>query len=230
MYDRSEPGEAEELARWDGGVSWMAHPDEGGKRASHALEGEDGLWVLDPLDATNIEDLLDPLEEVAGVAVLSCWHTRDAETFANRYDVGIHVPAWMDRVKERVDAPVHRYTFSPGDSGFEILPCRPFPLWQEVFCYEESTATLVIPDSLGTIEPYLVSNERLGLALLRRLQPPTQIRGLEPERILVGHGDPITTDAPAALETALADARKQFPRAVRENGEKTIRSLIGALE
>ena len=229
MYDRGELEAARPLLQWDDGVSWVAHPDEGGKRASHALRGADGVWILDPLDATNIEALLDPLGSVAGVAVLSCWHARDADVFAERYDVAIHIPEWMDRVEERVDAPVERYTLSPGDSAFTMLPCLPFPRWQEVFLYDESSHTLVIPDSLGTIEPFLLGEERLGLELFRRLQPPEQLHGLEPERVLVGHGEPVTEDATAALQTALEHPRREFPKAAIENGRKTVRSLLSAV-
>lgn len=228
MYDRGTIEEAATLARWDGGVTWLAHPDEGGKRASHAIQGEDGVWILDPLNATNLEQLVDPLGEVVGVAVLSCWHARDAGIVANKYDVAVHIPEWMDRIEERVDAPVEAYTLSPGDSGFEMLPCRPLPRWQEMFLYDSPSKTLVIPDSMGTIEPFRIGDERLGLELFRRLQPPEQLEGLEPERVLVGHGEPVTADAADALEVALTDARRQFPKAVAENGREAIAGIMGA--
>lgn len=229
MYERDRLETAQVVCEWEDGVCWIAHPDEGGKRTSHALRGEDGLWILDPLDASNVDEFLDPLGDVAGVAVLSCWHARDADVFASRYDVAVHVPEWMDRVEERVDAPVKRYTLSPGESEFDILPCRPFPRWQEVFLYDSPTKTLVIPDSMGTIEPFRLGDERLGLELFRRLQPPEQLHGLEPERILVGHGPPVTENATEALQTALEQPRRKFPIAVIENGTESIRSILGAV-
>ena len=47
------------IGRWDGGVGWIAHPEERGRRASHAIRGEDGdVGVFDPLDAPGVDDLL----------------------------------------------------------------------------------------------------------------------------------------------------------------------------
>lgn len=228
MYERGELEDPLIVDDWVDGVSWLAHPSEGGKRASHALCGDDGVWLLDPLDARDINEHVDPLGEVAGVAVLSCWHARDAGLFADRYDVAVHVPEWMDRIDALVDAPVECYTLSPGESGFDILLCRPFPRWQEVFLYDGATGTLVIPDSMGTIEPFLVGDERLGLELFRRVQPPEQLRGLEPDRILVGHGSPVTENVTEALQTALEKPRWTFPTAIIENGPESVQSILGA--
>jgi len=229
MYDRTNSDGARVVCEFDGGLTWVAHPDEGGLRASHALQGADGLWLFDPLDAPNLDDLLAGLGPVAGVAVCSSWHARNAGRVATRHGVAVHAPAWMRRVESRVDAPVRRYTLSPGDSDFETIPCRPFPLWDEVFVHDEDSGTLVVPDSMATTELALLGNERLGLQWFRRPQPPEQLRGLEPTRILVGHGTPVTEDAPAALETALDGARRQFPRALLENGPESVRSLTDVL-
>jgi hypothetical protein len=228
MYDHDTPETAEQVLEWDGGRSWIAHPDEEGRRASHAIETGEGTWLVDPLDATNLGELLAPLEAVVGVAVCSSWHARDAGLLARRHDVAVHVPTWMDRVGERVDAPVERYTLAPAES-FQVIPCRPFPLFQEAFLFHESTATLVVPDSLGTVEHWRVGDERLGLPPFRRLQPPLQLRGLDPERILVGHGPGVTERAPAALAAALSGARRSAPRALVEHGPEMLRGMVDAL-
>lgn len=230
MYDRSSPDEARIAGESDEFVSWLAHPDEKGKRASHAIRTEEGVWLIDPLDAPNVDDAIEALGEVVGVAVLSCYHARDAGKLARRHDVSVHVPEWMDRIEHRVDAPVERYTLAPGgsDTGFRTLPCRPFPGWQEVFLYHEPSKTLVTPDSLGTCEQNCVGEERLGLVTVRRLQPPEQLRGLAPERVLVGHGEPVTEDATAALEAALDGGPRTFPRAMYEHGPTSIRSMLAA--
>jgi hypothetical protein len=229
MYDRSSPGDARRVCEFDGGVSWLAHPTEGGQRTSHAIRGADGVWVLDPVDAPGVDDILAQVGEVVGVAVLTSWHARDAETVADRHDVAVHVPEWMSRVGTRVDAPLERYSLAPGESEFRTIPCRPFPLWDEVFLYDGRSDTLVVPDSMATVGYSLVGGERLGLQWFRRPQPPEQLRGLEPARILVGHGSGVTTDAPAALAAALDGARRQFPRAVVENAPRSLRSLADVL-
>jgi len=227
VFERGPAEEAQITTEFEGGFSWIAHPEEDGKRASHAIRTDDGVWLIDPLDAPGIDERIAELGEVVGVAVLMCWHARDAEAFAKRYDVAVHVPEWMDRIEELVDAPVERYALAP--PGFRGIPCRPFPLWQELCLYHEPGGTLIVPDSLGTTDAFLIGEERLAPELFRRLQPPEQLSGLEPERILVGHGKPITENAPEALAEALAGARLSFPAAARENGPEAVRSFLAAM-
>ncbi|MFC7058040.1 hypothetical protein [Halovenus salina] len=230
IYDRTAADEAEIVGRWDDAFSWIARPTEGGQRASHAVRTDEGVWVLDPLDAPGIDDHLNELGEVAGVAVLSCYHARDAGAFARRHDVAVHIPEWMGRVAERVDGPVERYALAPGtNTGFRTLSCRPFPGWQEVFLYHTPSDTLVTPDSLGTTDQNCIHDERLGLVTLCRLRPPDQLRGLEPDRVLVGHGEPVTEKPAAALERALDTGPSSFPRAFLEHGPESIRSMLAAL-
>ncbi len=226
FYSRAAPERAERVLEWDGGVSWVAHPEEKGRRASHAIETETGTWLVDPLDATDLDGLLDGRPEVVGVIVCSSWHARDAATLARRHDVAVHVPTWMARVTERVDAPVETYTLAPSDA-FRVIPCRPFPGFQEAFLVHGET--LVVPDSLVTVDHWLLDDERLGLPAFRRLQPPTQLRGLEPERILVGHGSGVTERAPGALETALSGARRSAPRALVAQAPEMARGLVDAV-
>jgi hypothetical protein len=226
VYDHGPPEAAEQVLAWEGGRSWIAHPDEQGRRASHAIETDRGVWLVDPLDATNLASVLDPLGEVVGVLVCSSWHARDAGTLARRHDVAVHVPTWLGRVPARIDAPVEEYTLAPADA-FRVIPCRPFPLFQEAFLVHEGT--LVVPDSLGTVEHCRVGDERLGLPPFRRLQPPVQLRGLDPERILVGHGPGVTERAPEALATALSGARRTSPRALVAHGPEMLRGLVDAL-
>jgi len=162
------------------------------------------------------------------VALLSSFHARHAGLFARKHDVSVYLPEWMDRIESRVEAPVEQYTLTP-DESFRLLPCRPFPSWQEVFLYHEPTGTLAVGDSLGTTDTFLIEDERLGMSVVRRLQPPQQLAGLAPERILVGHGEPVTENASAALQDVLADSRRPFPTALRENGTESLRAMIGAV-
>jgi len=132
MFDRGESAGAQICTDWSDGVSWMAHPEEGGQRVSHAIRTADGVWLLDPLDAPDIDRVLADFGAVAGVAVLSCWHSRDADVFADRYDVPVSVPDWMGRVEQRIDAPLERYSGSFPDSSIRAIPNRPFSIWDEM--------------------------------------------------------------------------------------------------
>lgn len=229
MY-ADEPSSTPLVERWRNGLSWIAHPTETGQRASHAIEGDDGVWIVDPLDASGIHDEIADVGTVAGVAVLSSWHARDAGTFARRYDVPVFVPTWMTRVTDRVDAPIERYERSLGESGLHVSLTNPLPTWREGIAYRESDGTLLVPESLGTAPPFLVGSERLGFELSRRLLVPREpLAGLEPDRILVGHGRPIHENATSALEGALSSPRRQFPRALFEHGPATVRSVLEAV-
>jgi hypothetical protein len=215
VYDRSSATEMQMIDRWDGGFGWLAHPEEEGRRASHAVRADDGVWVIDPVDAPGVDGRLEELGEVAGVAVLCSHHARDAETVANRHDVPVYVPRWMDRVTERVHAPIEEYDTALGDSGFEVYRFEPLSLWQEAIAYREADGTLVVPDLLASGPGYTVGSERVGVVLSHRLFPPRGALGdLNPERILFGHGEGVFEDASEALDDALEGARKRFPRAL----------------
>lgn len=237
IYRRDRSTGAETIDRWSDGVGWIAHPDERGRRASHAIRGEDGVWILDPVDAAGVEDAIADLGDVAGVAVLFDWHARDADVFARRYGVPVTVPAWLDRVAERTDAPIERCGVELGDSGFELRRWTPMPGWREALCVRESDRTLYVPESLATADPYTVGDERVGLDVSQRLFPPRDLLDdVDPARILVGHGEGLLeseADHPGevarALEYALAGARRRLPRALVENGPTQVRSVVAAM-
>lgn len=230
-YNRSSATDIHIIDRWDNGFGWLAHPDEEGKRASHAISGEDGVWVIDPVDAPGLDGYLEELGEVIGVTVLCSYHTRDAGSIANRHDVPVHIPRWMNRVAERVDAPIKRYDTTFGKSGFEIYRFEPLSLWQEAIVYRESDGTLIVPDMIGSGPGYTVGKERVGLVLSHRLFPPKdQLGNLEPERIFFGHGEGVLENAATALDTALSGARKRFPRALATQLGTNLRLLIAAMK
>lgn len=230
IYNRSRATAAKAIDRWRDGVGWLAHPEEQGMRASHAISTDDGVWVVDPVDAPGIDELVAELGDVAGVAVLCSHHARDAGPIANRHDVAVHIPSWMDRVAERVDAPIERYDSTFGESDFEIYRFEPLSLWQEAIAYRENDGTLVIPDLLGSAPGYAVGTERVGVVLSHRLFPPrSTLGGLEPERILFGHGTGVFDDAGAVLDDALSGARRRFPRALLTQLGTNIRLFLAAM-
>lgn len=236
MYDRSASTEIEVVDRWENGAGWIAHPDEKARRASHAIAGDDGVWVFDPLDGPEVDEHITALGSVAGVALLSNHHSRDAATFAERYDVAVHLPTWMDHAASQVDAPVTRYTTPPGewvelgDSGIEIRTVDPPTAWKEAIAYRPSDAALRVPDMLSSVPEMTVGDERVGCYFFHRLAPPRDVfADIEPERLLFGHGEGISENAATALESALTDARRNLPRAVVSQAPTQIRGIIGAL-
>lgn len=226
-----EVGEAElhEIDRFDRGVGWIAYPNEAMERASHALavpneEGDDDVWVIDPVDAPGVDDLLAEFGSVAGVVVGLDRHERDAETIATRHDAPVYVPEWMTGVVEGTDATVRRFGRRLADSGFESIRIRDsmVPPWQEVGLFDGET--LVVPESLGSASYFRGDRERLGVHPMLRFTPPrTALSGLDPDRVLVGHGVGVLENAGSAVEDALAGSRRKAPGLYA----KTLRSALG---
>jgi hypothetical protein len=231
-------GQLREIDRWDGGVGWLAYPDEGMQRASHALavdggergsadgrteSGDGEVWVVDPVDAPGVDDLLASVGDVAGVVVCLDRHKRDAAAVARRHDVPVYVPDWMTGVASKLDARTERFGRELADTGYRALTVvnRSFPPWQEVGLYHDENGTLVIPEALGTASYFCAPGEPLGVHPMLRPAPPKRaFEGLDPERVLVGHGAGVFEDAARAVRDALANARSRLPaayaRALRE--------------
>ncbi|RQG93066.1 hypothetical protein EA462_02335 [Natrarchaeobius halalkaliphilus] len=202
-----------EIDRYDRGVGWIAHPDERMQRASHAIDVDGELWVVDPVDADGLDELLVEHGDVAGVVVLLDRHKRDAAAVANRHDVPVYLPRQFDGVSEEIDAPVARFSDELSDTGIEAHTLVDNRFWCEVALYDPADGTLVVPESLGTAEFFVTGSERLGVHPMRRLVPPrAQLEGLSPTRILVGHGPGVHEHAPKILEHALSGSRWRTPR------------------
>ena len=201
------------LEPWDGGFDWIAHPDEGMQRASHALSADGAVWLVDPVDAAGIDDHVADLGSVAGVVVLLDRHTRDAAVFAARHDVPVYVPSWMGGVEDAFAAPVERFDAGLPDTDYRLRRVVDNRLWREG-ALVGGDGTLVVPEAVGTVPYFRAGDERLGVhPMLRPFPPRRAFRDLSPERVLVGHGPSVFEDAASALHEALANARRRAPRA-----------------
>lgn len=232
MYERGDSRGFLVVDRWDGGVGWIAHPGEASRRASHAVvePDSDDVWLFDPIDAPGVHDLVgeQSVGSVAGVAVLSDYHVRDAERLADRFGVPVTVPTGLDRAAARVDGPVER-TDGP-IAGFDLHVLKPLHAYREAVAYRASDRTLYVPDLLCSCEAFRVGDERLGMNTLSRLRPPREpFASVEPARIVLGHGEGVFEDAPAALADAIGNARRRFPLALRSQLSTDVRALVGAV-
>jgi hypothetical protein len=188
-----------------GSFSWLAHPDEFMQRASTAIALDGGgSLVIDPLDAPGLDEALAPLGDVRAVCILLNRHRRDAEAVAARHDVPVVVP----QVLAGMGQPLRLRGIE------ERTVWRRFG-WREAALWLPERRLLVSPEALGTA-PYYRANdgERLAVHPVLRLFPPRlSLVAIEPVAIAVGHGAPLTTDAPEALREALRTARRRLPRA-----------------
>lgn len=219
----SGEGAVNEIDRWEGGAGWIAYPDEGMQRASHAIVGEEGVWVVDPVDASGLDEFLADLGEVAGVVLALGRHKRDSATIARRHDVSVHLPSWMSGVEPKLDAPVERLGDRLGGTGFEIRRVIDNPLWQEAALYDRERHVLYTPEVFGTVEYYCTSDERVGVHPMLRLLPPRRLGRFDVDRLLCGHGEGIPERADAAISAALEGSRRNAPGLYL----KTLRTAIG---
>ncbi|MBZ6494558.1 hypothetical protein [Natrinema longum] len=207
------PSGFEEIDRFDGGVGWIAYPEETMKRASHALEIDGEVWVFDPVDAAGIDELFAEFGDVAGVVVMLDRHKRDAAAIANRHDVPVYVPRFFEGVSEELDAPVARFDDELADTGLQAFPVVDNRFWQEVALYNPADGTLIVPETVGAADYFLAGDEELGVHPMLRLNPPREaLRNVAPERVLVAHGPGVMAAAARPLEDALAGSRKRTPR------------------
>ena len=218
------PADFEEIDRWEGGVGWLAHPDEAMLRASHALaadgEGEDEddvVWVVDPVDAPGVDDLFAEFGDVAGVVVLLNRHYRDADEVARRHDVPVYVPAWFHDIPDDVSTEVRRFERELPGTDYQLLKVADRFGWEEGALYDEGGGTLLVPESVGNASFFTTGDEVRGVHPVRRLVPPSVLRGLRPDRVLVGHGPGIFDDASVALSDALDGARRRAPKLFARN-------------
>jgi len=198
VTDHSHPREvhAERLAeRLADGLLW------GFVRADLAAER--------PIHSTlvGVDDLLDDLGDVRGVVVLMDRHARDAKAIADRYDVPIFVPSFVD---PDIDAPTQPLGDTLPGTDFQVVRTVDWPIWDEAALYDGET--LVVGDLVGTVEYFLADRERVGVHPMLRVAPPKALRRFTPERILTGHGEGVMRDGARALQEAADGARRRAPR------------------
>lgn len=241
-----ERGSADEPTYLDGppsGFGWIAHPNESGRRSSHAFVGPDGVWLVDPLDADGVDERIRETGAVAGVVACSNYHARDAERFARRYGVPVTVPPWLDRVAGQIDTRVRR-TRTVADDSIRFHRLGPIPGWTEALAVADDT--VYVADALARRSA--VGEEVVGLVLPFRLRPPraafaattpadatdartenaTDARTEFPARLLTGHGRGVHDNAAEALSLALTAPWRRLPRALVDHGPEFVRGVTRA--
>jgi len=194
----------------DGWLSWIAYPDEDMERGSHALATDEGVYVIDPVDAEGIDEAIADLGEVTGVVVALARHKRDSAAVARRHDVPVYLPGWMMGIESDLDAEVEEFEGTLPGSDYRIVPVIRNAFWKEFALFDGST--LVVPEAVGTAAFFRAGKERLGVHPgLRAFPPGSQLGDLSPDRVLVGHGPPLEDDAENALDYALRKSLRNAP-------------------
>jgi hypothetical protein len=177
------------------GVTWIELGGTG--RTSHALRHDGGVWLVDPFEDGPALEAVAQLGAPAGVIQLLDRHNRDCAALAATLNVPhLKVPNEI-----------------PG-APFQVIKVLARPWWKEVALWWEAERTLVVAEAIGTA-PVFAVGRRAGMHPLLRLMPPTDRFGpLRPERLLVGHGEPVLEGAAAAVDEAFAHARTDIPKLV----------------
>ena len=189
------------VARWlpvdeqEDGFGWAI--DEPLARTSHALRVDGRVWLIDPVDAPELENRIRALGEPAGVLQLLDRHARDGA-------------AWS----ARLGVPLMRAFESVAATPFDALRVRDNRFWREVALWEPASRTLVCADVLGTLPFFRAGDERIGMHPLLRVAPPRSLLSVAPARVLVGHGGGIHQDAATAVHDTVFNARRRIPAAV----------------
>jgi hypothetical protein len=177
--------------------SWIV-VDEQATRTSHALVADGRVWLVDPVDWPEAIDRVVAAGTPAGIVQLLDRHNRDCRELAQRLAVPhLVTPAAV-----------------PG-SPFELRPVKRSRHWRETALWWPERSTLVVAEAIGT-NRFFSPADGAGVHLLLRLRPPrAPFQDLEPEHLLVGHGEGLHGPATAAaLRRALDDARPGLPRAL----------------
>lgn len=209
----TDPGEeVTVLTRWEHGLTWMAHPDAQMQRASHALVANDEVWLVDPLDAADLDEEIAALGTVAGVVVLGSEHHRHADRLAARHEVSIYLPGWFEEEAKDFEAPVVEFIEELADTGFRALKLKE-GFWQEAGLYHPERRTLAVSDTFMTAL-FTGQEGRVELFPPARLDPPHEaFDGLAIDRLLVGHGEPVVENVEERIQRALAMNYRSTPGA-----------------
>jgi hypothetical protein len=101
----------------------------------------------------------------------------------------------------------------PG-SPFAVIEVISRSRWTEIALWWPAQRTLIVSEAIGTV-PLFALGRRAGLHPLLRIMPPdAALGGYALQRLLVGHGPPVVSDAAAAVDDALKNARCDIPKLI----------------
>lgn len=198
--------EAEFVDRFEKGFGWFGKPEENMRRTSHAFVEDEEVYLVDPVDAKNLDQEIKEYGEVKGIIILFGRHVRDSEKLAKRYDCPIYVPEWFGR---KLEEELTEISGNVPGTDWEIHDVVDSRLSREAALYHRETKTLIVADSLGTAKHLRGRGEKLGMSPLYRFIPPERLLNFEPERIFCGHGEGIQENASEIMKKTIREGRKR---------------------
>ena len=223
--DQASTARIQVTARFEGGLSWSLAGASMLACRAHALVTDDGVWLVDPIDAPGLDELLATLGRVRGVLVLLDRHLRDSAQLAERHGARLIVPRGEWRRGHPM--PDGAEQFEPGPlagTPFEVAPViERGGQWLEWLLWWQQRRILVIAEVVGRSTVYEPSPHGAGLhpALHVMGAPDPLVEGslrerieAAPVRLLLGHGELESTTRLASIEEPLHGARRRLPKLV----------------
>lgn len=167
-------------------------------RSAHALRDEHGrVWLIDPFEDESALAAAAELGAPAGVFQLLDRHNRDCHRVASEFGVALS-----------------RLPVDAAGSPFTPIQVLNVPGWHEVALWWAAQRTLIVAEALGS-GPLFGLGRALGVHPLLRLHPPRRALGAhEPELLLLGHGPPLQSGVPQAMQEAFEHSLTDIPRLV----------------
>ena len=200
------------VARWlpvdeqEDGFGWAI--DEPLERTSHALRVDGRVWLIDPVDAPELEDRIRALGEPAGVLQLLDRHARDGAAWAARLGVPL-VRAFEGPRRHAV----------PGAAGAG----QPLLAGGRALGAAEPDARSA-PTSSARSSSSAPETSASACTLCCDSRRRARSSRVAPERVLVGHGGGIHQDAAAAVHDTVRNARRRIPAALA-SAVRAVRSV-----
>ena len=167
------------------------------QRGFAALADGGRVWLVDPVDGSELRAGVERLGRPAAVLQLLDRHPRDCALLARELGVPL-----LDLSSGR----------RPG-GPFQVVPLVRRRRWREAALWWPERRTLVVADAVGTAPYFQGPGERLAVHPLLRLSPPRALAAFDPELVLVGHGRPLAGPATTEeLRAAIDRARRGIPR------------------
>jgi hypothetical protein len=181
------------LHRHRNGITWAETGSTA--RSAHAVVDGEQVWLIDPFDDADALAAANELGNPTAVIQLLDRHRRDGASIAARLGV-----------------PLLQMPSTVPSSPFTVIEVMSRSRWREIALWWEAERTLIVAEAIGT-GPLFALGRRAGVHPILRLVPPrAALGGYAPERMLVGHGPPVDSDAGSALTEALDNARSDIPK------------------
>jgi len=122
------------------------------------------LWLVDPIDAAELDDRLGGFPQVAGVVVLSQYHRRHAAALARHFNVSVYLPEAIAGLRREIEAATEVIGHRLLHTELEVISVRSWLGWWEAALYDPISRTFVVAESIVAHAAGTGSGERVAVS------------------------------------------------------------------